>query len=133
VVKGKASDEIKKIYKTVLQGQKIAIENLKAGVKISSLEKEVRAYFEDAAYITEHINGNSRGFIHGLGHCVGLDIHEKPFIDQKNNKKLKAGNVITIEPGLYYPGIGGVRIEDMLLIKEEGYENLTNFPHFLEI
>ena len=133
VVKGKASEEIKKIYKTVLQGQKMAIENLKAGVKISSLEKEVRAYFEKIGYTTENVNGNSQGFIHSLGHGVGLDIHEKPSITQKNNKKLKVGNVITIEPGLYYPEIGGIRIEDMLLIKGEGYENLTNFPHFLEI
>jgi Xaa-Pro aminopeptidase len=133
VVKGKASPEIKKLYNTVLEGQKLAIKNVKAGVGINSLYKSVIDYFEESGYRTELGTRNPQGFIHGLGHGVGLEIHESPSLKLRNNQKLEAGNVVTIEPGLYYPNIGGVRIEDMVLVKGNGYENLTKFPKVLEI
>lgn len=133
VVKGKASPEIKKIYDTVLKGQKLAIQNVKAGIEISSLEKSVREYFGKAGYETESSNASPQGFIHNLGHGVGLNVHELPSVNIWNKQKLEAGSVITIEPGLYYPGIGGVRIEDMVLVTEEGCKNLTKSPKILEI
>ena len=74
-----------------------------------------------------------QGFIHGTGHGVGMEIHELPSIIAKSKDILKAGNIITIEPGLYYPGIGGVRIEDLILVTKNGYENLTKLPKVLEI
>ncbi len=73
-----------------------------------------------------------QGFFHGTGHGVGLDIHEPPRVG-KAQAILKAGQVVTVEPGLYYPDIGAVRIEDMVLVTETGCRNLTKFPKFLEI
>lgn len=133
VVRGKASEEIKKIYDIVLKVQKVSLKNVRAGIKINSLEKEARESFDAAGYKTELDSVNSQGFIHNLGHGVGLDVHESPTINGRNNCILKPGSVITIEPGLYYPGIGGVRIEDMVLVKEGGCENLTKSPKILEI
>ncbi|MDD3190552.1 MAG: Xaa-Pro peptidase family protein [Candidatus Pacebacteria bacterium] len=133
VVRGRASEEIRKIYSTVLSAQRRALESVRAGIKISSLEKNVREQFHGAGYETEHDDKVSQGFIHSLGHGVGLDIHEAPFVGRMNENELKAGNIITIEPGLYFPKIGGVRIEDMVLVKDGGSENLTKFPKTLEI
>jgi Xaa-Pro aminopeptidase len=82
----------------------------------------------------ENMNGTgAEGFIHGLGHGVGLDIHEKPSLKPHSDDILQAGNVITIEPGLYYPGTGGIRIEDIVLVTKTGYINLTNYPKKLVI
>jgi Xaa-Pro aminopeptidase len=78
-------------------------------------------------YQTGEKNGRMEGFFHGTGHGVGLEIHEAPRVG-KTGELLKPGHVITVEPGLYYPGIGGVRIEDMLYITNTGFENLTTFP-----
>lgn len=133
VVKGKASEEVKKLYRTVLEGQKLAIKDVEAGVTINSVDGKVREFFEESGYKTEFGAKNPQGFIHNLGHGVGLEIHEHPFLGPKNGQKLEAGNVITVEPGLYYPELGGVRIEDMVLVKETGCENLTKFPKILEI
>lgn len=133
VVRGKASEEIRKIYDVVLKVQKASLKNVRAGIKIDSLEKEARKIFDAAGYKTELESKVSQGFIHNLGHGVGLDIHESPMVNRWNNHTLKQGSIITIEPGLYYPGIGGVRIEDMVLVKEDGCENLTKSPKLLEI
>lgn len=82
----------------------------------------------------ENINGiGAGGLIHGLGHGVGLDIHEKPSLKANSEDILEAGNVITIEPGLYYPDIGGIRIEDMILVTKTGCKNLTNYSKKLAI
>jgi len=133
VVKGKASEEIKKIHSTILSAQEKAIGKVRAGIEINSLEKNVREQFDKAGYETKYDDKISQGFIHSLGHGVGLDIHEAPSVSRMNENELKAGSVITIEPGLYFPKIGGVRIEDMVLVKDGGFENLTKFPKILEI
>jgi Xaa-Pro aminopeptidase len=77
-------------------------------------------------------DGRMQGFFHGTGHGVGLDIHEPPRIS-RTPWVLKAGEVVTVEPGLYYPDIGAVRIEDMVLVTKTGCINLTKFPKFLEV
>ena len=82
---------------------------------------------------TEEKNGKVQGFIHGTGHGVGLDIHELPNLSANSESILKAGNIVTVEPGLYYPKIGGVRIEDLILVTRNGYENLTKLPKILEV
>lgn len=74
-----------------------------------------------------------QGFFHGTGHGVGLDVHELPRISTSYENKLETGNIVTVEPGLYYSGVGGVRIEDIVAVTEEGCNNLTKFPKFLEI
>lgn len=133
VVKGKASSELRRMYAAVLAAQEAAIARVAAGVKISSLEEEVRKRFEEMGYPTVHDEQGSRGFIHNLGHGVGLDIHEAPTVNRWDRHALKAGSVITIEPGLYYPDTGGIRIEDMVAVTENGCENLTRMEKVLEI
>jgi len=133
IVKGKASEKIKDIWQTVYEGQKIGIEMLKEGVNAADIHNKILDYFNSKGYKTGLINGRMQGFFHGTGHGVGLDIHEAPRINKENNQILKEGMVVTIEPGLYYEGIGGVRIEDTLFITQNGYENLSVTPKFLEV
>ena len=133
IAKGSVSDEAKKLYNAVMDAQKYAIEKVRPGLKANELYKAVLDYFHDRGYETDRGGIISQGFTHGLGHGVGLDVHEAPELNIQNNAVLKEGNVITIEPGLYYPEIGGVRIEDVLLITKDGCQNLTSYPKYLEV
>ncbi|MCK5490690.1 MAG: aminopeptidase P family protein [Candidatus Pacebacteria bacterium] len=133
IVKGKASLEMKKMYNAVLGAQTLALGEIKEGMRADSIHKKVQDYFESKGFKTEEKNGKIQGFFHSTGHGVGLDIHESPRINLNYKKKLKAGNVVTVEPGLYYPEIGGVRIEDLVVVTKTGCKNLTKFPKFLEI
>lgn len=127
VVKGKASSEIKKMYQIVLEAQKKAINEIKPGIKAGTLDVSICEYFEEHGFETVFI-GNPKGFIHNTGHGLGMDIHEGPSIRKTSEEILEVGNVFTIEPGLYYPGIGGVRIEDLVVVTADGARNLTRFP-----
>jgi len=132
VLKGKASPEKKRLYDTVLAAQEEAIGWVRDGADGQKIHARVMERFEQAGYKTGLINGRMQGFFHGTGHGVGIDIHEAPRIG-KTGSSLKAGHVVTVEPGLYYPDIGGVRIEDMVLVEPGGCRNLTNFPKVFEI
>jgi len=92
----------------------------------------VMDFFKARGDETGEKDGRMQGFIHGTGHGLGLDIHEPPRIS-KLKATLKAGNVVTVEPGLYYPGVGAVRIEDVVVIEESGARNLNRFPKALEV
>lgn len=133
VIKGKASPEIKKIYEIVLAGQRLALDKIKAGVKGKDIHKLVQDYFINQGFATGKKKGKVQGFIHGTGHGVGLDIHESPSLSANSEAVLKVGNIVTVEPGLYYPGIGGVRIEDIVAVNKNGCKNLTKFSKVLEI
>ncbi len=133
IVKGKAGPEIKKIYQIVLRAQKLALARIAPGARCSEIHNAVEDFFASQGFITENQGKKIRGFIHGTGHGVGLDIHEPPFINSNSSDILKEGNIVTVEPGLYYPGIGGVRIEDIVAVTKNGCENLTQAPKFLEI
>lgn len=113
------NNKLWKIYEIVYEAQKRAIQNCKPGIKISFLDKIARQYIIEQGY--------GKYFIHNLGHGVGLEIHEEPFIKQNifPENILKEGMIITIEPGIYIKGIGGVRIEDTILITKTGYKILT--------
>lgn len=123
VLKGKASEELKALYETVLAAQEKGLGLVKAGALASDVHSAVCDFFETKGYDT-YRSGAKVGFTHSTGHGVGIDIHELPGVGE-NKTVLEKGNVITIEPGLYYPGIGGIRIEDMVLVTENGCENLT--------
>ena len=132
VVKGKASPKVKKMYQTVQQGQQIAFRMLKAGVDGKAVHDAILKYFEQEGFRTGEIDGRMQGFFHGTGHGVGLEIHEPPRVSGAS-EILQAGQVVTVEPGLYYLDAGGIRLEDMVLITETGCENLTTFPKILEL
>jgi len=110
--KQKFPKEIQKVYDIVLKAQESAISAVKAGVKAKELDKIARDIITDAGY--------GKFFVHSLGHGVGLDIHEWPYINSRNETLLKEGMVFTIEPGIYIPGEFGVRIEDMIAINYNG-------------
>ena len=120
VAVGYATDEMKKVYDTVLRAQLAGIELMKAGTTGAAVHK--------AAADVIAAEGYGEYFGHGFGHSVGLEIHEMPGASPRNEKPLPAGAVITAEPGIYLPGRFGVRIEDMVLIGEDGPHDLTKAP-----
>ena len=117
VALGEPSEEMRRVYETVLQAQCLCEEALAAGKNCFDIDKLARDHIDARGYAGR--------FGHGLGHCVGIDIHEEPRLSQKCHETLKAGMVITVEPGVYLPGVGGVRIENTCLVKENGCEPLT--------
>ena len=122
----KSSRMMKKIYQIVLDAQLAGIEGLAVGVPGCEVDKAARDVIENAGY--------GKYFGHGLGHSLGLNIHENPRASRTYQGAFKAGNIITIEPGIYIPGMGGVRIEDMVYLAEDGTKvNLTEFPKELII
>jgi len=127
VVRGTASPELKKLYQTVLDAQEEAITKIRDGADGMKIHRGICDRFEKAGYKTGLVNGRMQGYFHGTGHGVGLDIHEAPRISRTGSLLLE-GHVVTVEPGLYYPGLGAVRIEDMVLVTADGCRNLTNFP-----
>jgi Xaa-Pro aminopeptidase len=126
-IKGKPSFELHKLYNTVREAQEKAISAIKPRVCMSTAHNTAAEYFEKKGYITKTKGDQLRGFIHSTGHGFGLDIHEPPGITPRNRSRFKRGMVITAEPGLYYPGLGGVRIEDDVLVTSQGCEILTSY------
>ena len=141
VLKGTPSEAQQKLYDTVKKGQQMALDMISAGVSGIDVHEAITAYFDKEGYKTGHDDdGRNVGFFHGTGHSVGLEVHDKgPGItrgrptDREKPAKLQAGLVVTVEPGLYYPDIGGVRIEDIVHVTENGIENLTTLPKELVI
>ena len=133
VVRGRASEAVQRLYATVQRGQGLAFEQMRAGVKTADVHRTVQEFFQQQGYRTGRRAGRMQGFFHGTGHGLGLEIHEPPRTGDKSPGRLKAGQVVTVEPGLYYPGIGGVRIEDVAVVTEGKARNLTRFEKVLEI
>lgn len=117
VVLGKADEEMKRVYNTVLTAQSEAMKFIRAGVGCMEADKVARDVITDAGY--------GEYFGHSLGHSLGLEIHEMPSCSPKCNDTLVEGNVVTVEPGIYIPGKYGVRIENMVLVTNDGCINLT--------
>jgi Xaa-Pro aminopeptidase len=132
VVRGRASDALRKLYDTVRRAQEEGISMVRDGVEGGTIHQRILTIFEQSGYQTGPKNGRMQGFFHGTGHGVGLDIHEPPRISMAH-WTLRAGEVVTVEPGLYYPEIGAVRIEDLVVVTRTGCENLTRFPKVLEL
>lgn len=132
VCRGPASPELKKLYNTVKTAQLNALKMIKPGVAADEIHKGIHALFEKRGYKTSLLDGVNQGFIHGTGHGVGLDIHEQPSIGIAKIP-LEAGHVITIEPGLYYYGLGGVRIEDTVVVTKDGFRFLAPCAKTFEI
>ena len=133
VVRGRASEAVRKLYDTVFHGQKIALQKVRAGTSTSEIHQCVQQFFGQRGYPTGKRNGRMEGFFHGTGHGLGLEIHESPRMGATSTGALRAGQVVTVEPGLYYPKVGGVRLEDVVLVTPTGARNLTRFEKVLEI
>jgi Xaa-Pro aminopeptidase len=133
VVRGHASEAVRRLYDTVCAGQKIVFEKIRAKVKTADVHKAVQKFFAQQGYKTGRRDGRMEGFFHGTGHGLGLEIHEAPRVNATSTEILRPGHVVTVEPGLYYPGIGGVRLEDVALVTANGAKNLTRFEKTLEI
>jgi Xaa-Pro aminopeptidase len=133
VVKGRASEIIRKMYHTVARGQDIGFEKMRANVRGAEIHEAITDYFASQGFKTGKFKGRMQGFFHGTGHGVGLEIHEPPRVSSSSKDILKPGHVVTVEPGLYYPELGGVRLEDMAHISKTSVRNLTKFEKVLEV
>jgi Xaa-Pro aminopeptidase len=125
VLRGDASSELSEMYAAVQEAQNLAFELLRPGISGAEVHFAVTDYFEQSGFHTDLESG--QGFIHSVGHGLGLDVHELPFLSKRGGL-LKKGSVVTIEPGLYYSGIGGVRLEDTAVITHNGNRTITRFP-----
>ena len=117
---GQVSDELQTIFDTVLEAHDRALAAVAPGLALKELDRLARDHIEACGY--------GEYFGHGLGHGVGLEIHEAPTLSPRSTAIAEAGMVFTIEPGIYVPGVGGVRIEDMVLVTPEGHQTLTKIP-----
>jgi Xaa-Pro aminopeptidase len=133
-VVGEPSEELQKWYGLVKEALEISTAGVKPGVNGRTLYEQVCNIFQDAGYKTQ-LNKEpgevlEDGFFHGLGHGVGLEVHELPSMGRVGHD-LVPGDVITIEPGLYRSGYGGLRLEDLVLVTKDGYEVITDYPYDL--
>lgn len=117
VISGRVKDKFKRIYAIVRDAQRMALDNIRPGARISEVDLAAREYIKD--------QGFGRYFGHSLGHGVGMAVHEEPAISRTNYDTLKPGMVFTVEPAIYIPGFGGARLEDMVLVTDKGFEILT--------
>ncbi len=122
---GKPDEKYMQLHRIVRKAQLAGMEALRAGVTGASVDKAARKVIEDAGY--------GEYFGHGLGHGVGLAVHEEPRLSPNWQKKLQAGMIVTIEPGIYIPDWGGIRLEDMFVVREDGYERLNSNDTWLNV
>ena len=132
VVRGRASEAVRKLHRDVADAHALALSRIRDGAEGGEIHQAVRDLFEARGHVTGEVDGKVQGFPHGTGHGVGLDIHEPPRISRVKST-LRAGNVVTVEPGLYYPGVGAVRLEDLVVVEMSGARNLNRSPMTLEV
>ena len=117
---GHPPEQLKDIFDLVLAAHDRALEAVRPGVPLAEIDRVARDHID--------VGGYGDYFGHGLGHGVGLEVHEAPLVSPRSTAIAEEGMVFTIEPGIYLPGLGGVRIEDMVLVTAEGYRVLTSLP-----
>lgn len=130
VLRGRASEAQRKLWDTVKAGQALALRRIKGGLDGMEIHQAIQNLFIKRGYTTGVRRGRRVGFFHGTGHGLGLEIHEYPRLQKVT---LKERQVVTVEPGLYYPGLGGVRLEDVVVVTKTGCRVLSRFPKHLEI
>ncbi|HET9593268.1 MAG TPA: M24 family metallopeptidase, partial [Solirubrobacterales bacterium] len=122
---GDPGEEAIEVYEVVRRAQQASLDALEAGIKGEDVDKVAREVIEAA--------GHGDRFGHGLGHGVGLELHEAPRLSLRSDDVLAPGEVVTVEPGIYLPGKLGVRIEDLVVVTEDGFRNLSSLPKELQI
>lgn len=134
---GPASDELREYYRLAKEALDLAVATVRPGVKGSDIHRLVCNFFHEHGHQTQlhKPEGESieSGYFHATGHGVGLEVHERPGVGRLESEPLVAGDVIALEPGLYRKGYGGVRLEDLVLVTENGAELLTHFPYEFEL
>lgn len=134
VVRGRAAEAVRKLYDCVHQAQEIAMRAMKAGTECRHVHESVQEHFRKNGYKTCRTKQGHSGFFHGTGHGIGLELHEAPNIGSRSLEKFANRMVVTVEPGLYYPELGGgVRLEDVVMIQNGRPKNLTKFEKVLEL
>jgi Xaa-Pro aminopeptidase len=132
VIKGPATDAQRGMYEAILEAMELAFGRIRDGADAQALHQAILDLFEAKGFSTGEQDGRMQGFFHSTGHGLGLEIHEPPRIS-KAPEILRAGMVVTVEPGLYYAGKGGIRVEDIVVVEVGGCRNLTAYPKFLEV
>lgn len=133
VVRGRASDFTRSMYDAVVRAQSTAFQHLRPGARGADVHRATEQSLAASGFKTSRRNGRMHGFFHATGHGVGLEVHEPPRLNRRSTDTLRTGNVVTVEPGLYYPEVGGVRLEDVVLVTRNAPRNLTKFEKQLEI
>ncbi|MEQ2009105.1 MAG: Xaa-Pro peptidase family protein [Limisphaerales bacterium] len=133
VVKGRASEGVRKMYRAVEAAQDLGLSLVSHGAEGRAVHRAILASLKQAGFETARRDGHMEGFVHTAGHGVGLELHEAPHMNGNSRDLLRAGQVVTVEPGLYYPDIGGVRLEDVALVTRNGARNLTKSEKTLEL
>ncbi len=131
--RGKASETLRKMYDAVRVAQQAALDLIRDGVDGRIVHNAVHASFLAAGFKTGELRGFRQGFIHGTGHGLGLAIHEEPVRINAGKFTLRAGHVVTVEPGLYYRNVGGIRLEDVVLVTKSGHKLLSTYPKRFEL
>ena len=121
------------LFRSVEAAQELGLELVQHGVEGRVVHRAILQSLKEAGFDTARRDGCMEGFVHTAGHGVGLDLHEAPQLGANSRDLLRAGQVITVEPGLYYPDIGGVRLEDVALVTRAGARNLTKCEKSLEL
>jgi Xaa-Pro aminopeptidase len=122
---GDPGEAARAVYETVLAAQEASLAAVVAGARAEDVDSVARELIAAA--------GHGERFGHGLGHGVGLEVHEEPRVSQRSEDVLAAGEVVTIEPGVYLPGELGVRIEDLVVVTADGYRNLSGLPKQMQL
>jgi Xaa-Pro aminopeptidase len=132
-VRGDVEDDVRERYEITLEAQRAGLDAIEAGVTGRAVHDAVSGVYEQAGYPTLRDDPSTEtGFIHGTGHGIGLDVHELPTLNP-TGQELRAGQIVTVEPGLYDPAVGGIRIEDLVVVTEDGHENLTDYEKGLNL
>jgi len=124
MIVGEPTKEQEKFFKLMMEARRIALESIKAGVRCSDVDRNVRRFFKERDLI--------RYWRHHTGHGIGLEYHEAPFFDIGDNRVLEEGVVMTVEPGIYVENLGGFRHSDTVVVTKDGFEFITNYPDELE-
>lgn len=134
VVRGRASEAVRGAYQAVREAQDLAIREMKSGVGCRQVHERVQEHFRRNGFKSSRVKGAFHGFFHGTGHGLGLDLHEAPVIGPHSRETLSNRMTVAVEPGLYYPEMGGgIRLEDVIVIQNGRPKNLTKFEKVLEI
>ena len=132
-LKGRPRAVQRRLVETVLIAQRAALKTMRAGVDGREVHRAVTETFDEAGYETKRTKTGSVGFFHGTGHGLGLEVHDPGRMSPAAPAPLKLGSVLTVEPGLYYPGLGGCRWEDVVWVTKTGVQMLSKHPYRWEI